>query len=125
MLINVQTQILDYDDQPLALSAAKVVGDQEAPKTVYMTIGSMIILALNTPTDKDKDLPAADKVNRAVVSQDVHRALKEGADGNVNIDAALIATLKDLMNIFYAPLPLMRAFEILDPSVVEVPAVES
>jgi len=119
MQINVKTEILDYDLKAIPISPATKIDGVEVP-AVNMTIGSMMIQSLNNPTEADKNLAAADKVHRAVVSQDVHRAMKEGESGIVDIDAKFIGEMKELMNIFYAPLPLMRAFEILEPKLKEI-----
>ena len=126
MQINVKTEILNYGGTSIVEQpAVEATADTEAVSAVHMTIGSMIIQSLNTPTEADKDLDAESKIERAVISQDVFRAMKPESDGIVNIDVKFISELKKLLNIFYAPLPLMRAFEILNPSVAEVPAAES
>lgn len=104
MKIDVKTEILDYDEQPIPLA--------EGSET-NLTVGNMIINALNYITEEDK-LSAEEKVHRAVVSQDVYRALKKD-DGSTDITQEDIVLVKKLMGELYNPLPLMRAFEILDP----------
>ena len=88
-----------------------------------MNLGSMMITALNSPQESDKALTADQKVHRAVLSQKVHNALA-GEDGNIDVTQEEIVMCKELINVFYAPLPLMRAFDIFDPKVEEVAKAE-
>jgi len=113
MRIDVKTEITDYDGNSIAQ------GKEGSPS---MTLGSMMIVALNTPLEAEKDLSAAKKVARAVLSQNIHNAMKsekKGA-GVIDIDPKEVAEAQELLNHFYAPLPLMRAFSILDPKPEEV-----
>jgi len=113
MRIDVKTEITDYDGKSIPQNSAN-------PDQGNMTLGAMMITALNTPLEKDKNLPADKKVQRAVLSQDIHNALKDGTDGMIDFPHEAIVEVKELMNNFYAPLPLMRAFEIFDPKIEEV-----
>lgn len=118
MRIDVKTEITDYDGKAVQQSVVK--DDKGVEHTTIMTIGSMIITALNNPTEGDKNVSAEKKVARAVLSQEIHNNLKEDAKGMVDIDHEVIVEIKKLMNSFFFPLALMRAFEIFDPKVEEV-----
>lgn len=118
MRINVKTEITDYDGKSIPQSTTE---DEDGTKHITpMTIGSMMITALNNPTEDDKNISAEKKVARAVLSQEIHNNLKEDAKGIVDIDHEVIVEIKKLMNSFFFPLALMRAFEIFDPKVEEV-----
>ena len=112
MRIDVKTEITNYDGNTIPLDGAN-------PAKGTMNIGSMIITALNTPIEGEKNLDALKKVHRAVLSQQIHNALIAD-DGNIDIPQEDVVEIKDLMNHFYAPLPLMRAYEIFDPKLEEV-----
>ena len=112
MRIDVKTEITDYDGNSIPLDSAN-------PDKGVMTIGSMMITSLNTPLEQDKNLAAPKKVHRAVISQEIHNALN-AEDGTIDFPHEDVVEVKELMNNFYAPLPLMRAFEIFDPKVEEV-----
>lgn len=113
MRIDVQTEITDYDGNPIS------TGDSANPNSDTLKLGNMIITALNTPLESDKDLSAEKKVHRAVISQDVHNAMR-AENGVIDIPHEDIVEIKGLLNHFYAPLPMMRAFDIFDPKVAEV-----
>ena len=112
MRIDVKTEITHYNGEALPLDGANSANGT-------MNIGSMIITALNTPLESEKNLDAMKKVHRAVLSQQIHDALIS-EDGNIDIPQEDVVEIKRLMNEFYAPLPLMRAYEIFDPQLKEV-----
>lgn len=112
MRLNVKTPITDYSGQPI------IQGTKEKPEP--MTIGSMMIGALNSPKDEDKSTDAKVKIARAVLSQEIFSQLKEEADGMVDVEHEVIVEIKRFMNQLFAPLTLMRAFDIFDPKVEEV-----
>lgn len=115
MKLNFNTPITDYDGVAIPLKK-----DEEGNVEEEMTLGSMAISALNTLTEKDKNLAADKKVSRASLSLQIHDAMK--SDGMVDVKMEDVVEMKELMNEIYTPLPLMRAFEIFDPKVSEVPA---
>ena len=113
MRIDVKTEITDYSGDPIPQTSAN-------PEKGMMTIGAMMITALNTPLEQDKNLAAEKKVHRGIISQEIHNALHNSDDGYVDFLQEDIVEIKALMNHFYAPLPLMRAFDIFDPKVEQV-----
>jgi len=121
MRLDFSAPINGYDDKPIKVSNAAPADPErgiEAREAEFMTLGTMAIQALNTISEQDKNMPAEQKVHRATLSVLIHKAMKE--DGFVNVDQKDIVMMKDQMNTIYAPLPLMRAFEIFDPKVAEV-----
>lgn len=124
MRINMKMQILDYDEKAIPLypqsheEAAKPKDEQKAIPP--MTLGNMCIAALNNQHDTDKALTAEQKVHRAVISVEIHKAMRESSDGYVDLLHEDIVEIKKQMNYFYTPLPLMRAFDLFDPKVEEV-----
>lgn len=112
MKLNFNTEIVDYDG--VAIPTKK---DEDGKIEEVMTLGSMAISALNTLTEKDKDLAADKKVSRASLSLQIHDAMK--SDGIVDVKLEDIVEMKELMNGIFTPLPIMRAFAILDPKPVE------
>lgn len=122
MRINVKKTINDYDDKPMKIKVQEGTDANGNPILVdkNLLLGNMIINALNTPTDDDKNVSAEEKVQRAVISMDVHKALKDGSDGFVDIVPEDVGKIQKLLNNFYAPLALMRAYEVLDPKPEDV-----
>lgn len=118
MKLNFNTEIVDYDG--VAIPTKK---DKEGNVEEVMTLGSMAISALNTLTEKDKDLAADKKVSRASLSLQIHDAMK--SDGIVDVKMEDIVEMKALMNQIFTPLPLMRAFAIIDPKPAEVETPKS
>lgn len=80
-----------------------------------MTLGSMVITALNTVTEKDKGLTAEQKIHRAIISQDIFNAIKEDGEGFVDLPIEDINMIQELMTPLYPPLSIMRAWKIFDP----------
>ena len=107
MKVNMNTEILDYEGNPIMLN------EKESLK-----LGGMIIQALNYIREEDAKLSGEDKVHRAVVSQDVYRAMR--ADGIVDLLAEDVDLAKELMAELFNPLPLMRAYEALEVKLEEV-----
>jgi len=128
MRIDFTAPINDYDDDNIKVSEA-IKEDKEkgikAKDAVFMTLGYMAIQALNTVNAKEQSMAAEEKVHRATLSVLIHGALKGADDGMVDVDLKDIVIIKDLMNAIYAPLPIMRAFEIFDPKVEDTAGKKS
>ena len=120
MRVNVKTEIVDYDNNAIVQGITK--DEKTGVETkILMTIGGMMINALNQPPQEpDKNLPAEKKIARATLSQEIHNAMKDGSKGFVDLQSEQVTELKGLLNSFYQPLPLMRAFDIIDPQPKEV-----
>ena len=115
MKINYKTVITDYDYKP-----AKDRGGKED-----MMLGNMVITALNTVTPEDKALAVEKKIHRAVISQDIHNAIKKGGKGFVDLPNEDVVLIQKLIAPLYPPLALMRAWEILDPKPKDVEGKKS
>lgn len=109
MQLNFNSEITDYDNESIPLKK-----DSEGNTEEVMTLGSMAITALNAMSEKDKNMAADEKINRASLSLQIHDAMKKG-DGNVDVSHEDVVLIKKLMNDVYNPLPLMRAYDIMDP----------
>ena len=107
MRINVKTPITNYE------------GEDIKTEIGVLTLGFMMVSGLNTPQESDKGLSADKKIARAVLSLDIHNSLKESNDGTLDISQEDVVLVKELINLIYAPLPLMRAFDILDPKPID------
>jgi len=116
MRINMKTVITAYSGEPILQDPAN--------KNSELRLGTMVIKAFNTHSDKEKDLAAEIKIHRAMVSQEIYKAMHEdGHTGNVDLIPEDVATLMTLLNDLYAPLALFRAYEILDPTPVDTTSV--
>jgi len=112
MRINMKTIITAYSGEP-------ILQNPEDPNSA-LRLGTMVIQAFNTPSEKEKDLSAEVKIHRAMVSQEIYNAMHEdGHTGKVEVLLEDVATLMTLLNDLYAPLALFRAFKILDPTPVD------
>lgn len=119
MRIDVNKTINNYDDQPIIQSVTKDEKTGEETK-VLLTIGGMIINVLNQPQESDKDIRAEEKIERAILSQEIHNLMKAGGEGFIHLESERVTELKKLFNAFYQPLALMRAYNIIDPQPKEV-----
>jgi hypothetical protein len=119
MQVNMKAVITDYDDKPIMKNKSQLTEQEAAegkkPDQEEMMLGHMCLAALNVQLEKEKNLSAERKVHRAVLSMDIHKAIKSNASGIMNLAAEDLVEIKDLMNNIYQPLPLMRAYNLFDP----------
>jgi len=102
--INFAADIVDYAEIPIPISEKE-----------NMTLGFMAVNALNALTEEDKDMSAEDKMHRAVLSLEIFKAYKKKANGGiVEVDSDDVTLIKVLLGPIYTPLPLMRAYDMLD-----------
>ena len=110
MLINVKTVMKNYKGEGIPMNPNKT-----EPEDDKLRLGDMIITALNQPHEKDKNLEATAKLQRAVTSQDVHNAMKDDMSGEMDFKSEEITEFKDLINRHYYPMALKAAYDVLDP----------
>lgn len=108
MRINVKATINDYDDKPMHK-------DDKDKSKGHMLLGNMAVTALNAQLQDEAKLEAEKKIHRAVLSQDIHNAMKDESDGFVDLPSEDVALIKEIMGKIYPPLSLMRAYDLIDP----------
>ena len=117
MQLNMKTKILSYSGEPIP--SGPQYPDPENPDVMIkpkdLTLGDMCIAAFNNQYEGSEKLDAMKKVHRGIVSQEIYNALKDDASGMVDMLQEDIVDVKELMNRFYTPMALMKAFELLDP----------
>jgi len=111
MRINVKATINDYDDIPMPK-------DKDDESKGFQMLGNMMITALNAQFKSEVNLTADKKIHRGFLSQDIHNAMKEKADGNVDLPSEDITEIKDVLGKLYPPLSLMKAYGLIDPYVI-------
>jgi len=107
MRMNIYAVLLDYEENPI-----------KATGKLDLTLGSMAINSLNAILEHEKTLDAESKIHRATLSIDIQASVKSGE--SIDIDVKDVALIMKMMNYSYGPLPLHRAYEILDPKAKEI-----